>query len=211
MDDKEALFNPIREKILKIRGQMVMLDRDLAGLYGVETKYLNRQVARNMEYFEGDDYMFQLTKEEVNKVVTIWHHLSPLRFSHTLPYAFTELGIPQLSSVLKSPIAVRVNRQIMRYFVYARKAELSIEDFKKYVETKFKFLEEKLKKSDLNFEIIFSLFEGFKKRFELPEKSTGKYGFKKNGDKKDNINLKNKKWTNHIFKVLEFPYFGFTA
>ena len=108
MDDKLALFSPIKEKVITIRGQMVMLDRDLAGLYGVETKYLNRAVKNNSEYFEGDDYMFQLTVSEKNELVQNLHRFNSMKHSSVLPYAFTELGIPQLSSVLKSPIAIRV-------------------------------------------------------------------------------------------------------
>ena len=193
MDDKLALFSPIKEKVITIRGQMVMLDRDLAGLYGVETKYLNRAVKNNSEYFEGDDYMFQLTVSEKNELVQNLHRFNSMKHSSVLPYAFTELGIPQLSSVLKSPIAIRVNRQIMRYFVYSRKAELVIEDFKKYVETKFKAIDDKLKKSDLSFELILSLLDSFKTRIELPQKSTGKYGFKIHEEKKCDAKLKNKR------------------
>jgi len=193
MNDKEALFNPIGEKVFKIRGQYVMLDRDLAGLYGVETKHLNRQVKRNIERFVGDDYMFQLTESEKNELVPNWHRFNSMKHSTVLPYAFTELGVSMLSSILNSPLAIRVNRQIMRYFVHMRKLEANNNDFRKYVETNFKFIEQKLKKGDTNFEIIFSLFDSFKKRFELPEKSTRKYGFIKPEEKKGKTEPRNKR------------------
>ena len=102
-----------------IRGQQVMLDRDLAELYGVETKVLNQAVKRNLERFP-EDFRFQLTKEECSRsqIVT----LNEGRGSNIkyLPYAFTEQGVAMLSGVLKSPAAVGVNISIMRAFVSMR-------------------------------------------------------------------------------------------
>lgn len=115
-----------------IRGQQVLLDSDLAILYGVETKRLNEQVKRNIERFP-DDFMFQLTKVELinlksqiatssaienspkSQIVTSSH--GGVRY---LPYAFTENGIAMLSSVLRSPIAIQVNIRIMRAFTAMR-------------------------------------------------------------------------------------------
>ena len=94
----------IENLILNIRGKQVMLDRDLARLYGVETKVLNQAVKRNIERFP-ERFMFQLTDDEKNKVVTICDHLKDLRFSYQNPYAFTEHGVTMLASVLKSDIA----------------------------------------------------------------------------------------------------------
>ncbi len=91
----------IENKILFIRGKKIILDRDIAGLYGVPTKRLNEQVKRNIKRFP-DDFMFQLTKEEKNEVVAICDHLKPLKYSPQLPYAFTEQGVAMLSSVLNS-------------------------------------------------------------------------------------------------------------
>ncbi len=81
----------IESKILLIRGKKVLLDRDLAELYGVETKNLNRQVKRNKERFPVE-FMFQLTKEEKNELVTNWHRFDSLKHSTVLPHAFTEHG-----------------------------------------------------------------------------------------------------------------------
>lgn len=109
----------IENKILVIRGQQVMLDRDLAELYGVETKRLNEQVKRNIERFP-EDFMFALNKTEKDEVVANCDHLQALKFSPSLPFAFTEQGVAMLSSVLKSQKAVEVNIQIMRAFVSMR-------------------------------------------------------------------------------------------
>ena len=113
----------IQSKIYEIRGQRVMLDRDLAAIYGVETKALNQSVKRNIKRFEGDDFMFRLTKDEVqsarsrSQIVTLNKRGSNIKY---LPYAFTELGVAMLSSVLKSETAISVNREIMRAFVEFR-------------------------------------------------------------------------------------------
>lgn len=117
----------IQSKIYVIRGYRVMLDRDLAKAYGVETKSLNQAVKRNIKRFEGEDYMFQLTKDEClrSQIVTLneaqGHHLK------YMPYAFTMLGTAMLSSVLRSETAIQTNRKIMRAFVaYRQMAELPI-------------------------------------------------------------------------------------
>jgi len=86
----------ITSRIFMIRGRKVMLDRDLAEIYGVETKRLNEQVKRNIKRFP-TDFMFQLTAKEKEEVVAICDHLKTLRFSHQLPFAFTEQGVAMLS------------------------------------------------------------------------------------------------------------------
>ena len=108
------------EPLIKIiRGQQVMLDRDLATLYGVETKRLNEQVKRNIKRFP-EDFMFQLTKEEClrSQIAT----LNEGRGQHLkyMPYVFTENGVAMLSSVLRSDTAIEVNIRIMRAFVSMR-------------------------------------------------------------------------------------------
>ncbi len=119
MSDNQLQPINIENKILVIRGQQVMLDRDLAELYGVETKRLNEQVKRNIERFP-EDFMFSLSKSEKDEVVANCDHLRALKFSPTLPFAFTEQGVAMLSSVLKSQKAVEVNITIMRAFVAMR-------------------------------------------------------------------------------------------
>ena len=110
----------IQRKIYEIRGQKVMLDRDLATMYGVETRALNQAVKRNMERFP-EDFMFQLTDEETadwkSQIVMSNSIKMGLRRN---PYAFTELGVAMLSSVLNSKAAIQVNMGIMRAFVAVR-------------------------------------------------------------------------------------------
>ena len=117
--DINKVVNNIEPLIKVIRGQQVMLDKDLAMLYGVEAKVLNQAVKRNVERFP-DDFRFQLTKEEClrSQIVT----LNEGRGQHLkyMPYAFTEQGVAMLSSVLRSKTAIEVNIQIMRAFVSMR-------------------------------------------------------------------------------------------
>lgn len=116
----ETDFEIIRSKIYEIRGQKVMLDFDLAAMYGVETGQLKRAVRRNMERFEGDDFMFELTKDELSRCqIGILNRGRGSNIKY-LPFAFTELGVAMLSSVLRSVTAIEINRGIMRAFVTVR-------------------------------------------------------------------------------------------
>lgn len=121
MADKRSLVvsESIETKILTIRGQKVMLDADLAELYGVETKRLNEQVRRNSERFP-EDFMFRLTAEEKAEVVANCDHLAKLKFSPSLPYAFTEHGAIMAASVLNSPRAIEISVHVVRAFVHMR-------------------------------------------------------------------------------------------
>lgn len=126
----------IQSKIYEIRGSKVMLDFDLAKLYGTETSLLKRAVRRNMERFPSD-FMFQLTKEEANGLYTngVFQAGTPqYNFSAYAPFAFTEQGVAMLSSVLRSPIAVKVNINIMRAFVSVRQFVLTNESNTKEIE-----------------------------------------------------------------------------
>ena len=105
--------------IFNIRGYNVMVDADLASLYDTETKVLKQQVKRNIERFP-EDFMFQLSKEEKDKLVTNCDRLSSLKHSSVNPLAFTEQGVAMLSSVLKSKKAITINVEIMRSFVKYR-------------------------------------------------------------------------------------------
>ena len=110
----------IRQKIYEIRGQRVMLDFDLADAYGVETSQLKRQVRRNMERFEGEDFMFVVTREELSRCQIGTLDIKRGKNIKYLPFAFTELSVAMLSSVLRSSAAIKVNRDIMRAFVSLR-------------------------------------------------------------------------------------------
>jgi phage regulator Rha-like protein len=137
----------IEKKILLIRGEKVMLDADLADLYGVEAKHLKRQVRRNIDRFPAD-FMIQLSKEEYD---SLRHHFGTLKrgqHSKYLPYAFTEQGVAMLSSVLNSERAVKVNIEIMRAFVRLRQMLASNAELARKLDA----LE---KKYDDQFQIVF--------------------------------------------------------
>lgn len=108
----------IASRILLIRGRKVMIDADLAELYGVATKRLNEQVRRNGDRFA--DYFFQLTAAERSEVVANCDHLARLKFSPALPYAFTEHGALMAASVLNTARAVEVGRYVVQAFVQQR-------------------------------------------------------------------------------------------
>ena len=120
-----GVADSIRSRILTIRGVQVMLDRDLAELYGVAVAQLNRQVKRNKERFP-DDFMFQLTRDECSRCqIGILNSGRGGNIKY-MPYAFTENGVAMLSGVLRSPKAIDANIQIMRAFNAMRKALASI-------------------------------------------------------------------------------------
>lgn len=144
----------IRDRIYSIRGFQVMLDSDLAELYEVQTKVLNQAIKRNKERFP-IHYCFRLTQSEKDEVVTNCDHLSKLRFSYNLPYAFTEQGVAMLSAVLKSEIAVKVSIQIIDTFVEIRKFMISnAQVFKRLDRVELKLIE-----TDRKFDQVFSLLE----------------------------------------------------
>ena len=118
--DRLVAVDNIEPLIKVIRGQQVMLDRDLATLYGVETKRLNEQVKRNMERFP-ERFRFQLTKEEMNELVTNCDRFNSLKHSTVRSYAFTEQGVAMLSTVLRSETSIRVSIRIMDAFVAMRR------------------------------------------------------------------------------------------
>lgn len=111
--------NRINSAILVIRGQKVMLDIDLADIYGVKTKRLNEQVKRNINRFPSD-FMFQLSGEEKQEVVAKCDHLARLKFSSTNPNAFTEHGALMLASVITSQLSIETSDLIVRAFVKLR-------------------------------------------------------------------------------------------
>ena len=117
--DNHELAGNIEPLIKVIRGQQVMLDKDLAMLYGVEAKVLNQAVKRNVERFP-NDFRFQLTKEECLRSQIVTLNEKQGKHLKYMPYAFTEQGVAMLSSVLRSQTAIEVNIQIMRAFVSMR-------------------------------------------------------------------------------------------
>jgi len=112
-------FEEVEKKVITIREQQVLLDRDVAELYGVETKDINRAVKNNPEKFP-ERYIFSLCENEKSEVVKNFHHLSMLKFSHALPTAFTEKGLYMLATILKSPIATQTTLAIVETFTKIR-------------------------------------------------------------------------------------------
>ena len=170
----------IQQKIYFIRGEKVMFDKDLAVLYGVETKVLNQAVKRNSKRFP-EDFMFQLNKDEMNiwksQIVTSIGDISLRsqivtlkngRGKHKkfLPYVFTEQGVAMLSSVLKSERAIQVNIQIMRTFTQIRKMLVSHKELREKLEVMEK-------KYDKQFKIVFTTIELLLREDEKPKKRIG--------------------------------------
>ncbi len=160
----------IEQRIFLIRGQKVMIDRDLAELYGVETKNLNRQVKRNIERFPAE-FMFQLNKKEKNELVTNWHRFEMLKHSVSLPFVFTEHGVAMLSSVLNSERAVKMNIQIIKTFVKLREFVST----HKELAFQLKSLEQKVDKHD---EAIQEIFEAIRELIQTPNPPRKQIGFK---------------------------------
>src|SRR3990172_3174314 len=157
----------IEKKIYLIRGHKVMLDTDLAILYGVTTKRLNEQVKRNHDRFP-EDFMFQLNEKEKAEVVANCDHLRRLKFSPKFPYAFTEHGAIMLAAVLNSPIAVQASIQVVRVFVSLRKMLASNTELSRKLDA----LE---KKYDYQFKIV---FDAIRQLMAAPEPREKKIGFR---------------------------------
>lgn len=174
----------ISQKIYLIRGQKVMLDRDLAVLYEVPTYRLNEAVKRNKKRFP-EDFMFQLTKDESNSLrsqIVISNEketislrsqnaiLSKKKYDIYRPYAFTEQGVAMLSSILNSDRAIQVNIQIMRTFIKMREMLATHKDI-------LKKIEEMEKRYDKQFRIVFQIMRGLT---DPPKESKRKIGFQPN-------------------------------
>ena len=144
----------IQNRIFTIRGVAVMLDRDLAQLYQVETKVLNQAVKRNIKRFP-KSFRFQISQEEKNELVTKCDRLKTLKHSTSLPHVFTEQGVSMLSAVLKSDRAVEVSIKIIEAFVAMRKFIAS----NSLVFERFERIEKRLLEHDKNFETLFKMIE----------------------------------------------------
>lgn len=153
MSEKDlATADIITAKIVELRGEKVILDRDIAALYGVETFNLNKAVKRNIRRFP-DDFMFQLNKDEFNLIFQ--NGISTHGGTRKLPYAFTEQGIAMLSSVLNSERAIMVNIHIMRAFVRYRQFG-PMSDMRKLTR-KIDEIEKKVSIHDDNMKAIFTV------------------------------------------------------
>ena len=160
----------IERSILALRGMRVMLDEDLARLYGVAVKIMNQAVRRNIERFPGD-FMFQLTAKEAALLRSRIVILEAGRGRHRkyMPFAFTEHGVAMLSSVLRSPRAVQVNIEIMRAFVRLRQMMASNAELARR-------LDELEKKHDAKFRVV---FEAIRQLVTPPRPKPGRIGFRR--------------------------------
>ncbi len=165
----------ITSKIYIVRNKKIMLDRDLAELYEVETRALNQAVTRNIERFP-EDFMFQLSSEEfeilISQIVT-----SSWGGTRKLPYAFTEYGVAMLSSVLRSKRAIEVNIQIMLIFSKIREMLLDSLSMKLDIED----IKRRLNSQDKNLELVFSYLDELIEKRENPAPRRP-VGFKRNKD-----------------------------
>lgn len=146
-----------------------MINRDIAELYGVETKYLNRQVKRNKERFP-EELMFQLTKEEKDELVTNWHRFASMKHSSTAPFVFTEHGVAMLSAVLNSKRAETISILIIKAFVRLRELLSTHNDLAR----KLQELERKYESHDNQ---IKAVFDAIRELMTPPEKSKYEIGF----------------------------------
>lgn len=158
---REISQQQIENRILKIRGEQVMQDRDLADMYQVEVKRLDEQVKRNSERFP-ESFRFQLNDIEKNELVANCDRFEKLKHASTNPYAFTEQGVAMLSAVLRSEIAVKVSIQIINTFVQMRKliGQETIQHLR------LSTIENKLLEHDQKFNRLFSALENN----ELPQR-----------------------------------------
>lgn len=190
----------IKSKIYEIRGQRVMLDFDLAELYSTETKRLKEAVRRNMERFEGDDFMFQLTKEEVAEFSRTQFATLNKGRGYNLkypPFAFGEHGVAMLSSVLNSPSAIAINRSIMRAFVTMRLLVTNPEvdrisvledrmiELKGYIEEVFADYNDINDDTRVQLELINQTLAELQAQKRLSEKPRNPIGFIKSKEKED--------------------------
>jgi len=159
----------VESRILLLRGQKVIVDADLASLYGVSTKALNQAVRRNIIRFP-PDFMFQLTEEERDEVVTNCDHLKKLKYSKVLPYAFTEHGAIMAANVLSSDRAIEASVFVVRAFIKLREILATHKELaQKLVE-----LEERLSTHD---KAICSLFDAIRETMNPPVPKKRPIGF----------------------------------
>lgn len=172
MNDLILSEETIADKIYFIRNQKVMIDRDLATLYGIENRRLNEQVKRNLSRFP-EDFMFQLSKLEFENLKSQFA-TSSWGGTRKLPYAFTEHGVLMLSSVLNSDKAIQTNIQIMRIFTKVRQMLLDTTDLKIDILQ----IQKKLENHDKNIELVFSYLDELTEKKENA-KPRNKIGYKK--------------------------------
>ena len=155
----------IEDLIIELRGQNVLIDSDIASLYGVTTKRLNEQVKRNQNRFPSD-FMFRLAKEEKNKLLINFQRFNKLKYSNSNPNAFTEHGAIMPASILNSEVAVHTSIQIVRAFTKMRSMLATNQDLAKKINN----IEEKLSEHDSQIKDVIAVI----KSMILPDKASNK-------------------------------------
>jgi len=180
----------IQSQIYDIRGQKVMFDFDLAKMYGIETRVLKQAVRRNLKRFAGEDFMFELTKEELSRSQFVTLNNGRGSNFKYLPFAFTELGVAMLSSVLKTDTAIEINRGIMRAFVAIRQiistppvdkvAELQneLKELKEYIEEVFADYNDINEDTRIQLELINKTLAELQTHKKIQNKPRNPIGFK---------------------------------
>lgn len=183
----------IENKIYEMRGTKVMLDFDLAELYGIETRRLKEQVKRNIDRFP-KDFMFELSKVEWAEVIANCDNLSSnAKYSPALPFAFTENGVAMLSSVLRSPLAIQVNIDIMRAFTRMRQfilaqkhSDLSVRDELEQIKQQRSEIAEDLESNERDHETLFNAIAEISLKLQLNQSNPGRITIKGFKNEKNN-------------------------
>jgi|SRR5574344_147692 hypothetical protein len=192
----------IQNKIYTIRDKQVIIDRDLAFLYGVETKALNQAVKRNEARFPSD-FRFQLDDSEKDELVTICDHFKTLKHSSVNPYAFTEQGVSMLSAILKSDIAINMSVEIIRAFVSMRKIINSNNLlFSKIYELEKRQISYEIK-TDSKIEIVLNALENKNQKITQTISKQLELDFKKYQKQYKNVELKINKNFHDRFLIIE--------
>lgn len=180
----------IQSKIYELRGQKVMLDFDLAEMYGMETKRLKESVKRNIKRFPSD-FMFELSKEEFESLRSQFATSNKRGGTRYMPYAFTEPGVAMLSSVLNSDVAIEININIMRAFIAVRKVlanpvvdrvgqlENQVKELKEYIEEVFADYNDINDDTRMQMELINQTLAELQTQKKLDEKPRNPIGFRK--------------------------------
>lgn len=188
--DNEVIV--IENRIYEIRGTKVMLDFDLASLYGIENRTLKQAVRRNLERFP-EDFMLRLLPEEANKLISIGvsQNVIPSTYNigNTSVFAFTENGVAMLSSVLRSPLAIQVNINIMRAFTKMRQFilsqrdnNLSVENELEQIKRQLSEIAEDMESNERDHETLFNAIAEISLKLQLNQSNPGRItveGFKK--------------------------------
>lgn len=180
----------IQSKIYEVRGQKVMLDFDLAEMYGTETKRLKEAVRRNIKRFPSD-FMFELTREEYSSLRTQFATSKSRGGTRYMPFAFTEHGVAQLSSVLNSDVAIEINIQIIRAFIAIRQLVLNppadkftvlqkeVKELREYIEEVFADYNDINDDTRMQLELINQTLAELQTQKRLQDKPRPKVGFVK--------------------------------